>query len=215
MSDENDSSGKLRARAKRAFDDSVAALDAATRSRLTQARYRALEELTPARDARLALVAGAGRSGGRDGARRLVLVMWQQPAATDAVQQAQLGDLEILLGEEDLEMLDEELDFYAWLEEQPEFANATMASADAQRSRARAGCSAACLAGARAQAAAGAAGLDRSSTSSSISAAGRGKRTSGSRSRNGKRTTEDDASEARDEDAEELPGRERNDDESE
>jgi hypothetical protein len=34
-----------------------------------------------------------------------------------------LGDLEILLAEEDLEMLDEDLDFYGWLEEQPEFAN--------------------------------------------------------------------------------------------
>jgi len=33
-------------------------------------------------------------------------------------------DLEILLGEEDLEMLDEELEFYGWLEAQPEFANA-------------------------------------------------------------------------------------------
>jgi hypothetical protein len=38
------------------------------------------------------------------------------------VQSAPLGDLEILLGEEDLEMLDEELEFYGWLEEQPEFA---------------------------------------------------------------------------------------------
>ena len=35
-----------------------------------------------------------------------------------------LGDLEILLGEEDLEMLDEEIEFYGWLEEQPEFAGA-------------------------------------------------------------------------------------------
>ena len=42
----------------------------------------------------------------------------------DDVQQTALGDLEILLGEEDIEMLDEELEFYGWLEEQPEFANA-------------------------------------------------------------------------------------------
>jgi hypothetical protein len=40
------------------------------------------------------------------------------------VQSAALGDLEILLGDEDLEMLDEELEFYGWLEEQPEFAGA-------------------------------------------------------------------------------------------
>ena len=39
-------------------------------------------------------------------------------------ERAPLPDLEILLGEEDLEMLDEELEFYGWLEEQPEFADA-------------------------------------------------------------------------------------------
>ena len=50
------------------------------------------------------------------------LVLWQQPTPTD-LRRAQLGDREILLGEEDLEMLDEELEFYGWLEEQPEFAN--------------------------------------------------------------------------------------------
>ena len=30
------------------------------------------------------------------------------------------GDLEILLGDEDLQMLNEEIEFYGWLEEQPE-----------------------------------------------------------------------------------------------
>jgi len=39
-------------------------------------------------------------------------------------QVSSLGDLEILLAEEDIEMLDEDLEFYGWLEEQPEFANA-------------------------------------------------------------------------------------------
>ena len=36
------------------------------------------------------------------------------------LQADSLDDLEILLGDEDLEMLDEEIEFYAWLEEQPE-----------------------------------------------------------------------------------------------
>jgi hypothetical protein len=49
--------------------------------------------------------------------------VWQAPPASDAVQTASLGDLEILLGDEDLEMLSEELEFYGWLEEQPEFAD--------------------------------------------------------------------------------------------
>ena len=55
------------------------------------------------------------------------LVAWlvlQPLPANDELQTAQLTDLEILLGEEDLEMLDEEIEFYGWLEEQPEFANA-------------------------------------------------------------------------------------------
>jgi len=108
-------------RTKRVFDDSVAALDAATRSRLTQARHRALEERA-SRDHgwRWSLVPA-----GTVAATALVawLVVWQSPPANDAVSAAPLSDLEILLGEEDLEMLDEELEFYGWLEEQPEFAS--------------------------------------------------------------------------------------------
>ena len=124
MSNETDGNSELERRAKRAFDDSVAALDAATRSKLTQARYRALDEQASARDRgwRSSLVPA-----GTVAATALVafLVMWQQPQQPNVeVQQAPLVDLEILLGEEDLEMLDEELEFYGWLEAQPEFANA-------------------------------------------------------------------------------------------
>jgi len=108
---------------KRVFDESVAALDAATRSRLTQARHRALEGRASARSrgwqwsplAPVGTLAAAA------------LVVWltigQPPPVADdtRLQVATLGDLELLLAEEDLEMLDEELDFYGWLEEQPEF----------------------------------------------------------------------------------------------
>ena len=123
MSNDNGGSNFER-RTKRAFDDSVAALDAATRSKLTQARYRALEEQTSARDRgfRSSLLPA-----GTVAATALValLFMWQQPPdPTAPVETAPLGDLEILLGEEDLEMLDEEIEFYGWLEAQPEFANA-------------------------------------------------------------------------------------------
>lgn len=124
MSDEQ-GADRFEQSTKRAFDDSVAALDAATRSRLTQARYRALEERKSARRrgwewslvpagtlAAVALVAW--------------LTVWQAPPATEdaGLQAASLSDLELLLAEEDLEMLGEELDFYGWLEEQPEFAGA-------------------------------------------------------------------------------------------
>ena len=120
MSDDENSGGFER-RTKRVFDDSVAALDAATRSRLTRARHRALEERQSSRNRR-----GASwwlLPAGSIGAAALVvwLTVWQTPRPSETVQQAALGDLEILLGEEDLEMLDEELEFYGWLEEQPEF----------------------------------------------------------------------------------------------
>jgi hypothetical protein len=115
--------GDFERRAKEAFDRSAAELDAATRSRLTQARYRALEELPKSGKRRgwqsWLIPAGAVA------AAALVAVLLLQPTgpATDAgLQRAvALGDLEILLGEEDLEMYDEEIEFYAWLEAQPEF----------------------------------------------------------------------------------------------
>ncbi|HEX7237367.1 MAG TPA: hypothetical protein VF405_10435 [Gammaproteobacteria bacterium] len=122
MSNDSDNS-KLERHTKRAFDDSVAALDAATRSKLTQARHRALEEGASARDRgwRSSLVPA-----GTLAATAIVawLVVWQAPPPTPDVSNAALPDLEILLGEEDLQMLDEEIEFYGWLEEQPEFANA-------------------------------------------------------------------------------------------
>ena len=122
MSNDNDRSNFER-RAKRVFDDSVAALDAATRSKLTQARHRALEEQASARDHgwRSSLIPA-----GTLAATAIVawLVVWQAPPPTPDMSAPSLPDLEILLGEEDLQMLDEEIEFYGWLEEQPEFANA-------------------------------------------------------------------------------------------
>ncbi len=109
-------------RTKRTFDDSLAALDAATRSRLKQARHRALEEHESNRAAgwgwRWSLVPA-----GTLAATALVawFIVGQRPPVSDNVRAAPLADLEILLSEEDLEMLDEELEFYGWLEEQPEF----------------------------------------------------------------------------------------------
>ena len=112
--------GDFERRTKRVFDDSVAALDAATRSRLTQARHRALEEraAVPDRGWRWSLIPAGTLAAA-------ALVAWftiGQRTVPVTVQSESLADLEILLGEEDIEMLDEELEFYGWLEEQPEFA---------------------------------------------------------------------------------------------
>jgi hypothetical protein len=120
MSDDNDSSAFER-NTKRVFDESVAGLDAATRSRLTRARHRALEELKSKRSYgwRFTLVPA-----GTLAAAALVALLVIQTGPPEPPPADSLGDLEILLAEEDLEMLDEDLDFYGWLEEQPEFANA-------------------------------------------------------------------------------------------
>ena len=119
--------GDLERRAKEAFDRSAAALDASTRSRLTQARHRALEELPSAGKRRgwqwILVPAGGVAAAGLVA----VLVLGPNDPTSDAgtsdagLQQAvALGDLDILLGDEDLAMYDEDIEFYAWLEEQPE-----------------------------------------------------------------------------------------------
>ena len=119
MSDEKDISAFER-KTKRVFDESVAGLDAATRSRLTQARYRALEEHRPKRSRALSFtLVPAGTL-----AATALLAWFMLPQGPVDLQVTSVDDLEILLAEEDLEMLGEDLEFYGWLEEQPEFANA-------------------------------------------------------------------------------------------
>lgn len=111
---------ELERRAKEQFDRSVGALDAATRSKLTQARHRAVSELDAARPswqwswAPVGAVASAA------------VVAWLmfghgRPNVEPNVQPVSLADLDIVLGDDELEMLDEDLDFYAWLEGQPGF----------------------------------------------------------------------------------------------
>ena len=111
----------LEERTKLLFDKSVSSLDPQTRSKLTQARYRALEELegsAPAGWRPRWIPAGVLAAG-----VLVVVMLWQgQPAVspeTPAFGVAALSDLEIILGDGDLGML-QELEFYAWLDEQAE-----------------------------------------------------------------------------------------------
>jgi hypothetical protein len=129
MSERQTEDTDLERRAKRAFDDSVGAIDAATRSRLTQARYRALQELEPGRRSgwlgswRLPDFMSSPVPAGALAAVALaaVLLVWRgQFPHEPRLEGPPVADLDILLGDEDLEMLDEDLEFYAWLEEQPE-----------------------------------------------------------------------------------------------
>ena len=101
---------------KALFDSSVDRIDGATRARLRAARERALEELAPrARfgGPRLWIPAAAAAA-----LVALVTLPLLEQSGTDAdtgFETMAAADLEILLGEEELEML-AELEFYEWLE---------------------------------------------------------------------------------------------------
>ena len=96
---------------KKLFDESVDKLDGATLSKLNQSRQRALEELGagPSPLWRWAPAAGVA-------AAVLVAVMVTLPGeqAVDVMPQS-VADMEILLGEDSIEML-EDLEFYAFIE---------------------------------------------------------------------------------------------------
>jgi hypothetical protein len=104
---------EFEARARAAFDESVAALDAATRSRLTQARHRALA----ARGARPAWQA-FGVPAGAAAAAVLAAAMWmgrEAPAPAPALSASAQGEMfDLLSVGDDLELLQEDPEFYAW-----------------------------------------------------------------------------------------------------
>jgi len=97
--------------AKALFDASVDELDAATLSTLNQGRHRALEEARSPRGELLRWVPAAGVA-----AAVLVGVMVTLPGPGPVeVMPSAVADMEILLGEDSLEMF-EELEFYSVLD---------------------------------------------------------------------------------------------------
>jgi hypothetical protein len=105
---------ELERKARAAFDDSVESLDAASRSRLARARVRALEELQHRRMAWSSTWLPAGAAAA---AALAAVILWQgeegaPPAAEPAL--AALEDLDIVAGGEDLDMFNEDEEFYAW-----------------------------------------------------------------------------------------------------
>ena len=100
--------------ARELFDESVERMDAATRSRLTQARHAALAEL-----ARPRLLRSAWVPVGALAAAVLAVAIWTGPQPGDqatlrlaAVPAA--DEFEMLTLDEDLDMLGEDVEFYAW-----------------------------------------------------------------------------------------------------
>lgn len=94
------------------FDESVEALDAATLSKLNQGRHAALAQLQrPQRQwSRWMPATGAAA------AILVAVVVLQSPTAVDEVAAiTSVTDMEILLGEDSIEML-EDLEFYSWID---------------------------------------------------------------------------------------------------
>jgi hypothetical protein len=104
---------EFESRARAAFDGSVEALDGATRSRLTQARHRALAgRKAPSAWPSLAVPAGAVA------AAVLAVALWigrdVGPASAPQATVEQGEWLDLLAAGEDLELLGEDPEFYAW-----------------------------------------------------------------------------------------------------
>jgi hypothetical protein len=114
----------LEQRAREVFDESVAALDAQTRSRLNHARQAALDELrAPQRWS----WRGWAPAGAFAVAVLAAVLLWRAPddAAPSRVAEggaAEVDVVEIVASGEDLELASEELEFYEWLAVQPEAA---------------------------------------------------------------------------------------------
>lgn len=119
MSDDQDRSEReFSERARQLFRESVAGLDGETRARLRQARASAV---AAAAHRRPWLAPGRLVPAGAVAAALLAVALWwalPDPGAPP-VATAVLDDLDLLLEGEELELF-EDLEFYAWLLEQPE-----------------------------------------------------------------------------------------------
>jgi hypothetical protein len=108
----------LERHAKALFDEGVDGLDARTRSRLTQARHAAVAALAQQREPfmRRWWLPTAGLA-----TAALVALMVIIPANEQQFAAASLAveDIDILSGAENIELL-EDMEFYAWLESEPD-----------------------------------------------------------------------------------------------
>jgi transcription initiation factor TFIIIB Brf1 subunit/transcription initiation factor TFIIB len=99
-------------RTKDTFDKSVDALDAATLSKLNRGRHEALAQLEHPQHRWSRWMPATGAVA----AVLVAVVVLQSPSAIDDVAAVTtVTDMEILLGEDSIEML-EDLEFYSWID---------------------------------------------------------------------------------------------------
>ena len=99
-------------RARELFDESVESVDYATRSRLTQARHAALAELERPRFRVAPWLPAAAAAA----VAAIAVALWmpQDPGTGTAATVASVDDFELLTLGDDLDMLGEDVEFYAW-----------------------------------------------------------------------------------------------------
>lgn len=101
-------------RSKTAFDESVDNLSGEIRSRLTQARHRALEEAAAPRVTRRLWLPAAGLTAAAVAA--VVVITPRVTQERGMPESFASEDLAMLLNDDDLELI-ENMDFYAWVED--------------------------------------------------------------------------------------------------
>lgn len=119
MNEPNEWPGELELRAREAFDEHVASLDARTRSRLNQARHAALDVARTKK--RLIMPRWLMPAGSMAALAMIVTVTFQymhdtaavsanKPAVTSAME-----DMDIIASNDELDLL-QNVDFYEWLD---------------------------------------------------------------------------------------------------
>ncbi|MGH8189251.1 MAG: hypothetical protein ACREUC_22030 [Steroidobacteraceae bacterium] len=105
--------GDLERKATALFDESVERLDGRTRSRLTQARNRAVDELRSGAVRRRWLRGPTGLAAAM--VVGAAVMLWAGVSRNPVPGAIPLDDLEIVADADDLELL-QDVEFYAWLE---------------------------------------------------------------------------------------------------
>lgn len=114
----NEQQDEFERRARAAFDASVEAIDAETRSRLNRARQAALEQLA----ARRAPLWRSWAPVGAMAAAVVAVVLWRapghEPASQIQVNGTPIEAVELVAEGDDLDLVSEDLEFYSWVADQ-------------------------------------------------------------------------------------------------